>query len=120
MLVPGLSIVTVNDEQRKDTMSISLFSIFLLIMGILLYLCIRIIIYRMAGKYTSDRTDEELIIKDNVLCYTYRLAHTEASQFERNLIQIPVDRIHQVSYDMKSGKIIFRGEFYASYKQKEM
>ena len=118
LLVPGLSIVNVNGIPTKDMFLISFVSIYLLLFGTLIYLCIKTFVYRISGVSTSNRTNEELYIKNNVLQYIFRMEHiVSSSRYERNLVYIPLDKIKDVTYDKSTRKIVFTGTFSATYKQ---
>ena len=110
---PAWQVTGEGEKLVKNTYIVWSIFAFINIVFPILYIVIRIARRRICGKYTSERCNESLIIKDNIIEYGYQnLDHTA---YDRVVVSI---KDWQVKVD--SEKITFKGlikqKYYEDYQ----
>lgn len=111
---PSLSMVTVNGIQQKDVSWIIISTSFILAPCLILSVCLKVLTNNLAGSNNSARVDEKLILKDDVLIYSYRYKY-QSTPSERNVITINFSDIKNINFKDRTSCIEFVGDFTHDY-----
>lgn len=89
---------------------------------ILFYVFSKLFIRKFTGKYFSERVNESLLLKDNMLEYGYQ-NYAGSVRGDRVIVKLPLNRLQQATYQKSVEKIVLKGMlnsvYYENYASKE-
>lgn len=111
---PSLGIVNIRDVPTKDYFSIILNASEILLVSLTLWILLKVLATSIAGKDSGLRVDEDLLLVNGVIHYTYRIAH-QSNGRDKIIIIIPLGAVSSAAYDQSTRAITLTGRFSSDY-----
>lgn len=113
-VIPSLSLVEVNGEFYKDTSYIIITSSFIFIPCFMFSLFFHVLSKNLSGVNSASRIDENLIISNQCIKYSYRIKH-QSLDCERIVIIMDLMDIDEIEFDNVTHGLLFKGNFKTEY-----
>lgn len=108
LFAPGLGVVTVAGEAKKEIVPIISRTVLILVFGILTHYCCGLMLNNRCSKDLTERTDEEITVTNSEIRYVFRNRYIMAPD-NRVIVIIPFLELTAVNFDENTRKIEFVG-----------
>ena len=108
LLVPGLGVVIVSGVAQKEIVPIISRTIVIIVLGIIVHYCCRLMLTNRTSKDLTERTEEEITFTDYEIRYVFRTRYITALD-NRVVVVIPFRDLTAINYDENTRKIQFVG-----------
>lgn len=116
-LFPSFGEVIVAGESKKEIVPIISRAVLILVFGFVTHYCCGLMLNNRVSKDLTERTDEEINIKNRELRYVFRTRYVTAYD-NRIIVVIPFAHLTEVNYNENTRKIEFVGRISSDLVEK--
>lgn len=111
IFVPSWGLVDLNGVMVKDYLDIILNTGILIVVGLCLFLFMRVFRNQIAGLNSNERIDEQLTFENDELIYVYRVKY-QSQPTERIIVKLPLREMKRIIIEKNYKRIVFEGLMY--------